>query len=93
MSDGKKHKEYGRDSIKYRRFHVSAPEITAQCTTVPAVSFSAPCGRPMDPGLPLDDVLCHRESSQIQLTSQVLPPSGEKDCSMRADWGERFSQT
>lgn len=34
-----------------------------------------------------------RESSQIQFTSQVLPPSGENDCSMRAEWGEMFSQT
>ena len=33
-----------------------------------------------------------RESSQIQFTSQVLPPSGEKDCSIRADRGEMFSQ-
>jgi hypothetical protein len=30
-----------------------------------------------------------RESSQIQFTSQVLPPSGENYCSIRAD----FSQT
>ena len=34
-----------------------------------------------------------RESSQIQFTSQVLPPSGENDCSIRADRGEMFSQT
>ena len=30
-------------------------------------------------------------SSQIQLTSQVFPPSGEKDCSIRADCGEMLS--
>jgi len=36
---------------------------------------------------------CGRESSQIQFTSQVLPPSGENDCSIRADRGEMFSQT
>jgi len=34
-----------------------------------------------------------RESSQIQLTSQVLPPSGENDCSIRDDCGEMLSQT
>jgi hypothetical protein len=34
-----------------------------------------------------------RESSQIQFTSHVLPPSGENDCSIRADCGEMFSQT
>jgi hypothetical protein len=33
----------------------------------------------------------YRESSQIQFTSQVLPPSGEKDCSMRAAFGEILS--
>ena len=31
------------------------------------------------------------ESSQIQLTSQVFPPSGGKSCSIRADWGETLS--
>ena len=34
----------------------------------------------------------HRESSQTQLTSQFFPPSGEKDCSIRADLGERLYQ-
>ena len=33
----------------------------------------------------------YRESSQIQFTSQVLPPSGENDCSMRAAFGEMLS--
>ena len=33
------------------------------------------------------------DSSQIQLTSQVLPPSGENDCSMRADLGLISSHT
>jgi microsomal epoxide hydrolase len=45
-------------------------------------------------GHPSDDFRSasrHRESSQIQFTSQVLPPSGENDCSMRADCGEMFS--
>jgi hypothetical protein len=36
---------------------------------------------------------CYRESSQIQFTSQIFPPSGEKDCSMRAELGEMLSQT
>ena len=35
----------------------------------------------------------YRESSQIQLTSQVLPSSDEKDCSIREDLGEMSSQT
>jgi len=35
----------------------------------------------------------YRESSQIQFTSQVFPPSGEKDCSIRAEFGEILSQT
>ena len=35
----------------------------------------------------------YRESSQIQFTSHVFPPSGENDCSMRAELGERLSQT
>ena len=35
----------------------------------------------------------YRESSQIQFTSQVFPPSAEYDCSMRAALGERLSQT
>jgi len=34
-----------------------------------------------------------RESSQIQFGSQVLPPSGENDCSIRAELGEMLSQT
>src|SRR5258707_13909964 len=32
-------------------------------------------------------------SSQIQFTSHVLPPSSENDCSIRADLGDRSSQT
>ena len=35
----------------------------------------------------------YRESSHIQFTSQVFPPSGENDCSMRDDFGETFNQT
>src|SRR6476659_5263611 len=35
----------------------------------------------------------YRLSSQIQFVSQVLPPSAEKDCSIRADFGEIFNQT
>jgi len=30
----------------------------------------------------------YRDSSQIQFTSQLFPPSSENDCSMRADCGE-----
>lgn len=37
--------------------------------------------------------VCYLESSQIQFTSQVFPPSGENDCSMRAELGEMLSQT
>ena len=37
--------------------------------------------------------LCYRVSSQIQFVSHVFPPSGEKDCSIRADFGEMFNQT
>jgi hypothetical protein len=44
-------------------------------------------------GLEQEPISGYRESSQIQLTSQVFPPSGEKDCSMRAAVGERLSQT
>src|SRR5439155_14625975 len=36
--------------------------------------------------------LCYRVSSQIQFVSHVFPPSGEKDCSIRADFGEMFNQ-
>ncbi|SRR6266849_532297 len=32
-------------------------------------------------------------SSQIQFTSHVLPPRSENDCSIRADVGDRSSQT
>ena len=32
-------------------------------------------------------------SSQIQFVSHVLPPSAEKACSIRADFGEIFNQT
>ena len=35
----------------------------------------------------------YRLSSQIQFVSHVFPPSGEKDCSIRADFGEIFNQT
>ena len=35
----------------------------------------------------------YRANSQIQFVSHVLPPSGEKDCSIRADFGEIFNQT
>jgi hypothetical protein len=35
----------------------------------------------------------YRDSSQIQFTSQVLPPSSENDCSIRADFGEMSVQT
>ena len=35
----------------------------------------------------------YRESSHIQLTSHVFPPSDEKDCSIRDDLGEMLSQT
>ena len=35
----------------------------------------------------------YRVSSQIQFVSHVLPPSDEKDCSIRADFGEIFNQT
>ncbi len=37
------------------------------------------------------DIYC--ESSHIQLTSHVFPPSEEKDCSIRDDLGEMSSQT
>jgi hypothetical protein len=30
----------------------------------------------------------YRDSSQIELTSHLLPPSAENDCSIRADCGE-----
>jgi hypothetical protein len=35
----------------------------------------------------------YRESSHIQLTSHVFPPSDEKDCSIRDDLDEMLSQT
>lgn len=35
----------------------------------------------------------YRDSSQIQFTSQLFPPSAANDCSMRADWGEISDQT
>jgi hypothetical protein len=35
----------------------------------------------------------YRVSSQIQFTSHALPPSSENDCSIRADVGDRSSQT
>src|SRR5437868_9933868 len=38
-------------------------------------------------------LLNYRVSSQIQFVSHVLPPSGENDCSIRADFGEIFSHT
>jgi len=39
------------------------------------------------------DTEIYRESSHIQLTSHVFPPSDEKDCSIRDDLGEMLSQT
>ncbi len=41
----------------------------------------------------IQKAVCYRESSQIQFTSQLLPPSGENDCSIRAELGEMLSQT
>jgi len=35
----------------------------------------------------------YRDKSTIQFTAQLLPPSGEKDCSIRADFGVRSDQT
>jgi len=35
----------------------------------------------------------HRDKVQIQFTSQVLPSSVEKLCSIRAAWDERLSHT
>jgi hypothetical protein len=37
--------------------------------------------------------LYYRDNSQIQFTSQLFPPSGDHDCSIRADFGEIFSHT
>src|SRR6476660_328929 len=37
--------------------------------------------------------VAYRLSSQIQFVSHDLPPSAEKDCSIRADFGEIFNQT
>jgi hypothetical protein len=45
------------------------------------------------PGVEKWDGDIYRESSHIQLTSHVFPPSDEKDCSIRADLGEMLSQT
>jgi len=42
---------------------------------------------------PTSPQLRYRVSSQIQFVSHVLPPSGEKDCSIRADFDEIFNQT
>jgi hypothetical protein len=41
----------------------------------------------------LGSLIRHRDNSQIQFISQLLPPSGDHDCSIRADFGERFSHT
>jgi hypothetical protein len=35
-------------------------------------------------------IACYRDNSQIQFTSHDLPPSAEKDCSIRADFGEMW---
>ena len=35
----------------------------------------------------------YRDSSQIQFTSQDFPPSSEKDCSIRAAFGDTSIQT
>jgi hypothetical protein len=45
------------------------------------------------PGVEKWDGDIYRESSHIQLTSHVFPPSDEKDCSIRDDLGEMLSQT
>ena len=45
------------------------------------------------PGVGKWDGDIYRESSHIQLTSHVFPPSDEKDCSIRDDLGEMLSQT
>ena len=46
-------------------------------------------------GLALNNgmAIFYRESSQIQLTSHVFPPSEEKDCSIRDDLDEMSNQT
>ena len=49
-------------------------------------AFDRPCVEKWDGDI-------YRESSHIQLTSHVFPPSGEKDCSIRDDLGEMLSQT
>jgi len=38
-----------------------------------------------------DIVTSYRVSSQIQFVSHVFPPSGENDCSIRADFDEIFN--
>jgi hypothetical protein len=51
-----------------------------------------PSSRAFDrPGVEEGDI--YRESSHIQLTSHVFPPSDEKDCSIRDDLDEMLSQT
>jgi len=53
-----------------------------------------PSSRAFDwPGVEKWDGDIYRESSHIQLTSHVFPPSDEKDCSIRDDLGEMLSQT
>jgi len=43
--------------------------------------------------LPGTKPVAYRLSSQIQFVSHVFPPSAEKACSIRADFGEIFNQT
>ena len=62
---------------------VSRPPRTVQPSSR---AFDRPCVEKWDGDI-------YRESSHIQLTSHVFPPSGEKDCSIRDDLGEMLSQT
>ena len=58
------------------------------------VKLNQPRRRAFDwPGLEKWNGDIYRESSHIQLTSHVFPPSDEKDCSIRDDLGEMLSQT
>jgi hypothetical protein len=53
-----------------------------------------PSSRPFErPGVEKWDGEIYLDSSQIQLTSHAFPPSDEKDCSIRDDFGEMLSQT
>ena len=62
---------------------VSRPPRTVQPSSR---AFDRPCVEKWDGDI-------YRESSHIQLTSHVFPPSDEKDCSIRDDLGEMLSQT